>query len=760
MAGRPLARDAGGGAKGLSFSSFLCGTSDGPFLLCDGNDPHNSNEVDFDINPTGVYVAVHTKQWDLSIERLKVYPREASTWVVRYCSSAGAGDNGNSDPQSPTLLGATSPRSPSGRGGGKRIATLTMTGQRALKWRMLPLHAALLFNGPIDVVRALVKAYPRACSAHDDQGMLPLHIAFRAGASEEIVLTLLSCFPEAIERVDYCGRLPSNLAPKDIVSYGDTIGEAFVRGPSYYYWAVKVATADRIRSEMAIQARIRDIEESARASDERYKELLESTEKHCIEEVGALSMENVELKDRIAWYESTYDGAEEKNKVLVEHTNSLAERLRLASQSEKHLAMKVARLEAKLRGEEDALGQEKDTSFGERQAFEDTVAHLSKSLENAEHKAETLTKALEYKVQETNEMKAQFEKDRQTFEKQLDRMKEFMTELIASSREEKQIFDQESKELRRQLATFQSEIQMASLEEKRKFAKDSQELRLQLQAIQSEMKRNADASQKNAVLPRSLDERLERLQYQLEDNAASFMNRVSILEGKDDEKLKVALKQQSSTARKIEDRLDRLQKEVESARFLGGLQQGDETANSGVHKNKSSKETSATEPKKMHSTGVDAPAKPNTRRSGAHEYNSSKERVATEPTTKHSRGINLRHNQEPDGIVVKEDGLVDTYVSTKSVVNLEYNKSNANSTREEDEMRDEYDAIDTMDTSYSLQSNVDGALGELTEEQTLVLESLNLSGNRDQIAKMLGRVPGLTKNQVNLLVDVATSLAA
>jgi hypothetical protein len=42
----------------------------------------------------------------------------------------------------------------------------------------------------------------------------------------------------------------------------------------------------------------------------------------------------------------------------------------------------------------------------------------------------------------------------------------------------------------------------------------------------------------------------------------------------------------------------------------------------------------------------------------------------------------------------------------------------------------------------------------------MMLESLDLSGDRDQIAEMLGRVPGLTKNQVNLLVDVASSLAA
>ena len=49
-------------------------------------------------------------------------------------------------------------------------------------------------------------------------------------------------------------------------------------------------------------------------------------------------------------------------------------------------------------------------------------------------------------------------------------------------------------------------------------------------------------------------------------------------------------------------------------------------------------------------------------------------------------------------------------------------------------------------------------LRELTTEQTSVLIGLDLSGNREQIMEMLSKIPGLTKTQVNLLVDVASSL--
>ena len=301
------------------FSSFLCGGHDGPFLLCDGS-PRNKNEVNFDINPTGVYVAVHTKQWQLAVDRVKIYPREASTWVVRYGNPDTTND-GAATVMSDGIMTVASPRS----------GVTMMRGQKSIRWRMLPLHASLLFNAPIDVVKTLIKIYPAGCSAHDDQGMLPLHLAFRAGSSEEIVLLLLEKYPEAIERVDCKGRLPSMLAPKDALDYGDTIEEAFVRGPAYYYWASRVATADRLRSERAMTAKIKQLEEDARVNNEQGKEMLDKTEKQLTEEIEALSISNVELKERLVWYETKYDGVDEKEKVLVDHTNSLAERLRLVS---------------------------------------------------------------------------------------------------------------------------------------------------------------------------------------------------------------------------------------------------------------------------------------------------------------------------------------------------------------------------------------------------------------------------------------------
>jgi hypothetical protein len=725
---------------------------------------------------------------------------------------------------------------------------------------MLPLHASILFNGPVELVRALIGAYPRACALRDDQGALPLHVAFRAGSPEGVVLALLGCHPEAIEGADGGGRLPSDLSPRDAVAYGDAIGEAFLRGPSHYYWSARVAAADRARGEAKTQARIRGIEERAAASAERYKALLESTGRHCAEEVRSLSDENDALKRRIAHFESKYDGADEKERVLVEHTNSLAERLRLTTMSEERLATEVARLEARLRDGDEALGQTRETATEENQAFEELVSHLSTKIDQAESEARTLKRDLENKARETNEIKAQFERERQISEKQLGVMKECLAELIAGSKEDRRMFDEESKELRRQLASFQSEVQMASLEEKRMFAADSQELRRQLAAIQSEMERNAKAAASNnnvtspahAVLPKALNSRLEHLQNQLENNAASFMNRVNILEAKDDEKLRIAVERQSSTAKKIEDRLDGLQREMEHAKIGGKFllpRDDDESANRDnraepnverggaarkdgpskesaqiepggmhggggharaelntervgalLHKNSPARESvavgptkmhgggghllqaepkmernsahkhnspgvsAAVEPKKAHCGRVEAHAEPNAELGSAHnKHNSPGARAAIEPKKTPSRGVHARHNQEREAMAMamEADALIDTYVSTKSSASNAGAESTTKSvprraTREH-ETRDDYEA---MDTSYSLRGNEDGALGTLTVEQAMMLESLDLSGDRDQIAEMLGRVPGLTKNQVNLLVDVASSLAA
>mmetsp|Transcript_8884 Transcript_8884/g.21575 ORF Transcript_8884/g.21575 Transcript_8884/m.21575 type:complete len:850 (+) Transcript_8884:115-2664(+) len=811
-------------------SSILCGDPD--IVLCDAS----PNEVDFDVNPTGVYVALHTKQWNLACERVKIYPREASTWVVRYGSpesaagcASGVGRSSSDVDRSGAQGGAALAMATSPQSGGGSAAAL---GAKVLRWRMLPLHASLLFGAPDEVVRTFLKAYPAGISEHDDQGMLPLHLAFRVGSSEEIVLMLLEKYPEAIERVDYKGRLPSMLAPKDALGYGDSIAEAYVRGPSYYYWSARVATSDRMRSETAMTAKIKQLEESARLSTERDKDTLNTTQQQLTEEIKSLSINNVELKERLVWYENKYHGAEEKEKILVDHTNSLAERLRLTSLSEEHLATKLAKLEAKLNGKEAELENARATAAEEKVLLESQIIELEQCFTEEGYKVKSLAENLEKKVLESNEMKAQFEKERQLFGKQIDASKDCLMELIASSKEDKRIFEQESKELRNQLLGLQSEVQRASMSEKQMFEQDSQELRRQLKEIQSEVQRASENSKRASneppqpiILPQSLNDRLEDLQREVANNARSFMSRVDGLEAEEQHQRDWVIQRQASTTRKIEermhdlhkevgsknieDRLDSLHKEVVNARSF--VNHGSSvvknmhveptvpvSASSSVsersivrhqqphqhrHHHQHMNLAQGNSPKKNarqtktshHRVSMVQPPSPHQRQSRqpdhtfedeeeepfdarldlAHSYSSKKNArqskmthqkvFMVQPLSPHQR----QGRQPDDAFEDEEEEPFDTYVSTKSTASLAGNQS-----REESDV----DGV----TMFSHESDVDTAmaLGELTEEQRDALESLDLGGTREEIAVMLAKVPGLTMNQVNLLVDVASSLTA
>lgn len=319
------------------------------------------------------------------------------------------------------------------------------------------------------------------------------------------------------------------------------------------------------------------------------------------------------------------------------------------------------------------------TAKEEKEMLDAHVTQLEQSLITTEQTVESLSKQIEKKDLESDEMKARFEKERELFEKQIDASKECLMELIASSKEDKVRFEQESQELRRQLVSIQEEVQKASIDEKRMFKEDSQELQKQLLSIQAEVQKQAETAKNNAnaapvVLPRSLEDRLDNLQKELANNTRSFVTRVENMEQ--------------------EEEKQRQCKEVGNAKSF----------------NKSYQQT------------------------------------------QHRGGGIIQEEEDED------DELFDTYVSTKPRHNQRTGGHGGSSARpEDDQMRDD---LEELDTSYSHESDITAsALGELTEEQRFALENLDLSGDKDEIESMLRKVSGLTRNQVQLLVDVASSLA-
>lgn len=131
-------------------------------------------ERDFDKSPTDLYLSLMRKDWSAAIRRCAERPEEAKTWIYRKETTG------------------------------------------ALRWKLLPLHASIIFNAPFPVVDALVHSFPEGAVCKDDQGMVPLHLAIRMNSDQTVVEKLVAAQPDAISVTDRKGRTPKALAEKQV----------------------------------------------------------------------------------------------------------------------------------------------------------------------------------------------------------------------------------------------------------------------------------------------------------------------------------------------------------------------------------------------------------------------------------------------------------------------------------------------------------------------------------------------------------------
>jgi Ankyrin repeats (3 copies) len=73
---------------------------------------------------------------------------------------------------------------------------------------LYPLHWAVSGAPPLEVVRALIRAYPGACKKVDSEGSNPLHFASHYGGSVAMMELLLATYPKAVRVKDKYGRTP------------------------------------------------------------------------------------------------------------------------------------------------------------------------------------------------------------------------------------------------------------------------------------------------------------------------------------------------------------------------------------------------------------------------------------------------------------------------------------------------------------------------------------------------------------------------
>lgn len=135
-------------------------------------------EVDYDKNPTDLFQALEARQFSYAEEMFvqvdKQFTKECKTWVVA-------------------------------RGQKKKDSQL--------RFRALPLHAALVFGAPDAMITKILNAYPKATRGRDVKGRLPIHLAMEHNASEEIVASILEAFPKGFFAKD-----KKDMTPLDYVN--------------------------------------------------------------------------------------------------------------------------------------------------------------------------------------------------------------------------------------------------------------------------------------------------------------------------------------------------------------------------------------------------------------------------------------------------------------------------------------------------------------------------------------------------------------
>jgi hypothetical protein len=296
-------------------------------------------ERDFDKNPTILYALVQKKIWKEAAERAKTRPDEASIFVAR--------------------------KEKDGR----------------IRWRLLPLHAAIVFKAPEEVIESLLDAYPKGADTKDDQGMLPLHLAFRNSAPASVVNMLLLAHPHSVDVPDRKGRLPRKLAEAASSPNREVYLEALEKGPSHYAMAA-VATA-----------RAKTVAEQSAIHDTKLDQ---------VRQIHAVAMEELKLQEeqkreefveKIAELEAELTKTNETSQVLVDHVNSLEAQLAARTDTERFLATKIANLDEKLRQTE-ALKLEAENNFStystsllaERDALSSKVEELQSELDSTKEK--------------------------------------------------------------------------------------------------------------------------------------------------------------------------------------------------------------------------------------------------------------------------------------------------------------------------------------------------------------------------------------
>ena len=171
----------------------------------DGVDEGPEEERDYDEDPTQLFMNLQQRNWGLSLARLQTHPAEARIWVYRKARPEKAPDIPDASKHPAALVVQHT-----------SLVAHNETEPPKFRWKLLPLHAAIVLGAPTEIIQDMIRAYPRAARKTDERGSLPVHLAASRldvdPEGEKVVLQLFGAYPDSIEVPDRKGRTPPELA--------------------------------------------------------------------------------------------------------------------------------------------------------------------------------------------------------------------------------------------------------------------------------------------------------------------------------------------------------------------------------------------------------------------------------------------------------------------------------------------------------------------------------------------------------------------
>ena len=157
-------------------------------------DPAIHTALDAENAPTVLYQKLLRKNFRGALKRCQEAPQEIEMWIYKQSTQNSPKDDEDTKEAAADIPKQEEPK-------------------KDVKWRLLPIHAAIVLDAPLSLMEHL--ANPSTVRCPDDEGSLPLHLACRLGSPVAVVRLLLKQFPQSVHIPDASGATPWQIVQKN-----------------------------------------------------------------------------------------------------------------------------------------------------------------------------------------------------------------------------------------------------------------------------------------------------------------------------------------------------------------------------------------------------------------------------------------------------------------------------------------------------------------------------------------------------------------